>query len=653
MRRALEYAHGARRRDRPARRGPPAHRGRAGARGRGRGAARAGRAGPPPPRRRSSPATARWPARPAPRLHVCHVSSAHTDRGAAGGQGGGRAGDAPRSRRTTCCSPTRALAGYDPVNKVNPPLRTGADTEAMRAALAEGVIDVVATDHAPHAAQYKDTEWDAARPGMLGLQTALSVVVHTMVEPGLLDWRGVARVLSERPGARSAGCPTRAGRSRWGSPPPSRSSTPTASGRCAARQLASRAANTPYEGMRLPGHGGRDRAARPDHRAGREGASAGRMTRGAGARGRPDLPRRALRRRRAEPGRGGVHHRHDRLPGDADRPVATTARSSCRPPRRSATPAGTTRTTSRAAIQVAGYVVRDPARTAVELAVRRPLGRRAARAQGIVGVAGVDTRALVRHLRERGAMRAGVFSGDALAAADGAGRAAVPAEPAAMVGADLYGAVTTPRAVRRARPDGEHPVPGGRAGRRHQGEHAADARRAGHRDPRAARGRPPIERDRGAVARTGSSSPTAPATRPPPTCRSRSPGRCWSGGSRCSASASATRSSARALGRGTYKLRYGHRGINIPVVEHATGRVAITSQNHGFAVEGEAGERFDTPFGPAEITHTCPNDGCVEGLRALDVPAFSVQYHPEAAAGPARRRRPVRPVRRARWRRTR
>jgi len=91
---------------------------------------------------------------------------------------------------------------------------------------------------------------------------------------------------------------------------------------------------------------------------------------------------------------------------------------------------------------------------------------------------------------------------------------------------------------------------------------------------------------------------------------------------------------ARALGRGTYKLRYGHRGINIPVIEHATGRVSITAQNHGFAVEGEAGERFDTPFGPAQITHTCPNDGCVEGLALLDAPAFSVQYHPEAAAGP-------------------
>ncbi|HEX3649338.1 MAG TPA: gamma-glutamyl-gamma-aminobutyrate hydrolase family protein, partial [Pseudonocardiaceae bacterium] len=90
----------------------------------------------------------------------------------------------------------------------------------------------------------------------------------------------------------------------------------------------------------------------------------------------------------------------------------------------------------------------------------------------------------------------------------------------------------------------------------------------------------------------------------------------------------------RALGRGTYKLRYGHRGINVPVVDGATGRVAITAQNHGFALEGERGERFDTPFGPAVVSHHCPNDGTVEGLRCVEVPAFSVQYHPEAAAGP-------------------
>jgi carbamoyl-phosphate synthase small subunit len=89
-----------------------------------------------------------------------------------------------------------------------------------------------------------------------------------------------------------------------------------------------------------------------------------------------------------------------------------------------------------------------------------------------------------------------------------------------------------------------------------------------------------------------------------------------------------------ALGRRTYKMRYGHRGINIPVIDGATGRVAITAQNHGFAVEGEAGERFDSPFGPTVVSHHCPNDDTVEGLRCVEVPAFSVQYHPEAAAGP-------------------
>ena len=90
----------------------------------------------------------------------------------------------------------------------------------------------------------------------------------------------------------------------------------------------------------------------------------------------------------------------------------------------------------------------------------------------------------------------------------------------------------------------------------------------------------------------------------------------------------------RALGRDTYKLRYGHRGINVPVIDTASGRVSITAQNHGFALEGEPGERFDTDFGAATVSHYCPNDGTVEGLRCLEAPAFSVQYHPEAAAGP-------------------
>jgi carbamoyl-phosphate synthase small subunit len=90
----------------------------------------------------------------------------------------------------------------------------------------------------------------------------------------------------------------------------------------------------------------------------------------------------------------------------------------------------------------------------------------------------------------------------------------------------------------------------------------------------------------------------------------------------------------RAFGRSTYKMVFGHRGINVPVIDHATGRVAVTAQNHGFALEGEAGERFDTPFGLAEVSHTCANDGVVEGIKLVDGRAFSVQYHPEAAAGP-------------------
>ncbi len=95
----------------------------------------------------------------------------------------------------------------------------------------------------------------------------------------------------------------------------------------------------------------------------------------------------------------------------------------------------------------------------------------------------------------------------------------------------------------------------------------------------------------------------------------------------------------RALGLGTYKLRFGHRGINQPVKDLATGRVQITSHNHGFAVAmpdgaDEPGATFATDFGPAQITHVNLNDGVVEGLRLLDRPAFSVQYHPEAAPGP-------------------
>jgi carbamoyl-phosphate synthase small subunit len=90
----------------------------------------------------------------------------------------------------------------------------------------------------------------------------------------------------------------------------------------------------------------------------------------------------------------------------------------------------------------------------------------------------------------------------------------------------------------------------------------------------------------------------------------------------------------RALGFGTYKLGFGHRGINQPVMDRTTGKVEVTAHNHGFAVDAPVDRVSDTPFGRAEVSHVGLNDGVVEGLRCLDVPAFSVQYHPEAAAGP-------------------
>jgi dihydroorotase len=183
-------------------------------------------------------------------LHVCHVSSARTIDVLRAAKAAGVRVSAEVTPHHLLLTDTR-LTSYDPVNKVNPPLRTGPDTEAMRAALADGVIDVVATDHAPHASQYKDTEWDAARPGMLGLQTALSVVVHTMLEPGLLDWRGVARVMSERP-AEIAGLPDQGRPIAEGEPANFALVDPDGVWTVRGAALASRASNTPFEGMRLP-----------------------------------------------------------------------------------------------------------------------------------------------------------------------------------------------------------------------------------------------------------------------------------------------------------------------------------------------------------------------------------------------------------------
>ncbi|MCW2530414.1 MAG: pyrC [Pseudonocardiales bacterium] len=140
---------------------------------------------------------------------------------------------------------------YDPVFKVNPPLRTIRDVEALRRGLAEGVIDCVATDHAPHSAEDKETEWGAALPGMLGLQTALSVVVETMVNEGHLDWRGVADRMSVAPARIGA----RADHGRpiaVGEPANLVLVDPHVVWHVEAAALASKSRNTPFQGRTLP-----------------------------------------------------------------------------------------------------------------------------------------------------------------------------------------------------------------------------------------------------------------------------------------------------------------------------------------------------------------------------------------------------------------
>lgn len=185
------------------------------------------------------------------RLHICHVSTSGTADVLRWAKERGTHVSAEVTPHHLLLTDER-LATYDPVNKVNPPLRAASDAEALRTALAEGVIDCVATDHAPHAVQDKDCEWSAARPGMLGLQTALSIVVETMVRTGLLDWRGVARVMSERPA--EIGRLADHGRPiAVGEPANLALVDPAANWVVRGAEFASVASNTPYEGMELPG----------------------------------------------------------------------------------------------------------------------------------------------------------------------------------------------------------------------------------------------------------------------------------------------------------------------------------------------------------------------------------------------------------------
>lgn len=184
------------------------------------------------------------------RVHICHASTAGTVEILKWAKQQGISITAEVTPHHLMLDDGR-LAGYDGVNRVNPPLREAADAEALRQALADGVIDCVATDHAPHAEQEKRCEFAAARPGMLGLQTALSVVVATMVAAGRLDWRGVARVMSENP-ARIAGLDDQGRPLEIGEPANLVIVDPGASWTVRGAGLASRSANTPYESMTLP-----------------------------------------------------------------------------------------------------------------------------------------------------------------------------------------------------------------------------------------------------------------------------------------------------------------------------------------------------------------------------------------------------------------
>ncbi|WP_150309234.1 glutamine-hydrolyzing carbamoyl-phosphate synthase small subunit [Planctomonas psychrotolerans] len=284
-----------------------------------------------------------------------------------------------------------------------------------------------------------------------------------------------------------------------------------------------------------------------------------------------------------------------------------------------------------ARIWVAGYIVRDPSRVVSNHRATRSLDDDLV-AQGIVGISGVDTRAVTRHIRDAGAMRAGIFSGED-AALDADEQLTVVRSAHEMTGLNLSGAVSTAELY-------TIPAEGERIGSvavLDLGIKTATVRQLAARgldvhvvpqsitieelaelnptavfysngpgDPKASEYHVELLRD---VLRRG-----LPFF-----------GICFG-----------NQLLGRALGFETYKLPFGHRGINQPVLDRRTGKVEITSHNHGFAVRAPLDGPVDTPagFGRAEVSHVDLNDDVVEGLNCLDIPAFSVQYHPEAAAGP-------------------
>ncbi|MDX3546987.1 glutamine-hydrolyzing carbamoyl-phosphate synthase small subunit [Streptomyces europaeiscabiei] len=279
-------------------------------------------------------------------------------------------------------------------------------------------------------------------------------------------------------------------------------------------------------------------------------------------------------------------------------------------------------------IWVSGYVVRDPARVPSNWRSRRSLDEELA-AQGVVGISGIDTRALTRHLRERGAMRVGIFSGNALPD-DGTMLTEVRQAPE-MKGANLSAEVATKET---------YVVPA--IGTKKFTVAAVDLGIKGMTPRRMAERGIEVHvlpatataEDVYAVNPDGvffSNGPGDPATADHPVAVMRA---VLERGTPLFGICFGNQILGRALGFGTYKLKYGHRGINQPVQDRTTGKVEVTAHNHGFAVDAPLDKVSETPYGRAEVSHVCLNDNVVEGLQLLDRPAFSVQYHPEAAAGP-------------------
>ncbi|MFI6388223.1 glutamine-hydrolyzing carbamoyl-phosphate synthase small subunit [Nonomuraea sp. NPDC050547] len=276
-------------------------------------------------------------------------------------------------------------------------------------------------------------------------------------------------------------------------------------------------------------------------------------------------------------------------------------------------------------VWVAGYVVREPSRIVSNWRADRSLDAYL-KEQGVVGIALRGTRALTRHLRERGAMRAGVFSAPTVPVEELVERVRQAPQ---MTGASLAEQVSTGETyVIPAQGEKRFTVAAVDLGIKGMTPHRMAERGCEvHVLPATATFEQimAVEPD-GVFFSNGPGDPaTADVGALKRVLEARVPffGICFG-----------NQLFGRALGLGTYKLAYGHRGVNQPVQDVRTGKVEISAHNHGFAVEAPLDGSFDTPYGPAEVSHVNLNDRCVEGLRLLDGRAFSVQYHPEAAAGP-------------------